>query len=308
MHKKKHHHEEHEEHVNHEAWVIPYADMLTLLMAMFLVLWAIGQVDVSKAKAVSTGFADEFGLSSSAGAGSGGVGVLDGNAVPDTPDKLDMRTKVDKTMAIAAQKRQEDAHQAEQESMAKIEQDIANGIGGGLGGSVKFHMEARGLIVSIVSEGVLFDAGSAEIKPAGRIILDDIAAQLAGISNNLSIEGHTDNTPIATAQFPSNWELSTSRAAAVLRYLESRHGLPQIRLSAAGYADQRPIAPNDTVGGRSQNRRVDIAIISENPAPAASDASANPSPAGDTSGATPDLAAEAAVTPGDQPAATNNGE
>ena len=305
MHKKKHHHEEHEEHVNHEAWVIPYADMLTLLMAMFLVLWAIGQVDVSKAKAVSTGFADEFGLSSSAGAGAGGVGVLDGNAVPDTPDKLDMRTKVDKTMAIAEQQRQDTARAAEQQSLQQVEQQIEQGaVAAGLGGSVKFHMEGRGLIVSIVSEGVLFDAGSASIKPAGQLILDGIAQTLANVPNNLSIEGHTDSTPIATAQFPSNWELSTGRASAVLRYLQGRHGLPQVRLSAAGYADQRPIAPNDSLAGRAQNRRVDIAVIAEYPA---KDPAGTTSTLGDQ--ATPDLAADAATQtdPGANAAATTGG-
>lgn len=305
MHKKKHHHEEHEEHVNHEAWVIPYADMLTLLMAMFLVLWAIGQVDVSKAKAVSTGFADEFGLSTSAGSGAGGAGVLDGTARPETPDQLDMKAKIDKTMAIAEQTRKDNARAAEKQSLAKVEQQIEQSAqAAGLGASVKFHMEGRGLVVSIVSEGVLFEAGSASIKPAGMVILDGIAATLAGLPNNLSIEGHTDSTPIATAQFPSNWELSTGRASAVLRYLQGRHGLPQVRLSAAGYADQRPIASNDNAAGRAQNRRVDIAVIAEYPN---TDSAGTSSSLGDQ--ADPNLAADAATQTqsGATPATGNSG-
>jgi len=264
--KKKHHHEEHEEHQNHEAWVIPYADMLTLLMAMFLVLWAIGQVDVSKAKAVSAGFADEFGLSTSAGKGAGGVGVLDGAAAPDSPDFIGKSSKLDKTLAIAAQEKRTAAQEVEQGELAAAEEQILEAArSAGLESSLKFRMEGRGLIVSIVAEGVLFDAGSAIIRPAGRVVLDDIASSLAKLPNQLSIEGHTDDVPIGTAQFPSNWELSTARASIVLRYLAERHAMDLTRMSAAGYADQRPVATNATGAGRGQNRRVDIAILAENP-------------------------------------------
>ena len=132
------------------------------------------------------------------------------------------------------------------------------------------------MVVSIVAEGVLFDAGSAEIKPEGRIILDDISKTLAALPNQLSIEGHTDTSPISTGQFPSNWELSTSRASTVLRYLASQHNIGQKRLQAAGYADQRPVAPNDTDTGRAQNRRVDIAVLSENPTTIADEAAGQP--------------------------------
>ncbi len=260
--RKKHHHEEHEEHVNHEAWVIPYADMLTLLMAMFLVLWAIGQVDVDKAKAVSTGFADQMGLASAPGegAGAGGKGVLDGSESAKPPPIIDTKLS-DEELRMAAEAREE-AQQAEREQLAEVQQTInETAEQAGMGNAVKFRTEERGLVVSIVAEGVLFDAGSAALEPAGRVVLDSIAAALAGLPNQVSIEGHTDNMPIATAQFPSNWELSTARASSVLRYLADRHGVPEDRLAAAGYADRRPVAPNDTTGGRAQNRRVDIAVI-----------------------------------------------
>jgi chemotaxis protein MotB len=263
--KKRHHHEEHEEHVNHEAWVIPYADMLTLLMAMFLVLWAIGQVDVSKAKAVSTGFADEFGLSTSAGAGAGGVGVLDGVQKPDESAKpQDKSQKVDKTMAISGGNV---ASGGGGNSLSKqlqgVERSIQQAAGAaGIDTSLNFRIEQRGLVVSIVAEGVLFEAGSAVLKPEGKVVLDSLADSFAAIPNQLAIEGHTDDRPISTAQFPSNWELSTARASSVLRYLVARHGIAPARMSAAGYADQRPVASNATTGGRARNRRVDIAILS----------------------------------------------
>jgi chemotaxis protein MotB len=261
--KKRHHHEEHEEHVNHEAWVIPYADMLTLLMAMFLVLWAIGQVDVSKAKAVSTGFADEFGLSTSAGSGAGGVGVLDGVAKPDESAKpQDKSQKVDKTMTISGAAGGTGVAQLS-EQLTEVQGQIAQEAGiAGIETSLQFRTEQRGLVVSIVAEGVLFDAGQAVLKPEGRMVLDTLADSLVGVPNQLAVEGHTDDVPINTAQFPSNWELSTARATAVLRYLVEHHGIAPARLSAAGYADQRPVAGNDTSGGRARNRRVDLAVLS----------------------------------------------
>lgn len=262
--KKRHHHEEHEEHVNHEAWVIPYADMLTLLMAMFLVLWAIGQVDIDKAKAVSTGFADEFGLSMSAGKGSGGTGVMDG-AGSWKDDPVATRSKPDKTAAIAAYRREEQAREQRDEAEQQLQQ-VADKISSdaaaeGLAAAIRFKMEARGLVVSIVSEGVLFDAGSAELRPAGKVVLDGVSASLVDVPNQLSIEGHTDDRPISTSQFPSNWELSTARATTVLRYLVDRHGIPSNRVGAVGYADQRPVAPNSTDGGRAKNRRVDVVVL-----------------------------------------------
>jgi chemotaxis protein MotB len=258
--KRKQHHEEHEEHVNHEAWVIPYADMLTLLMAMFLVLWAIGQVDVSKAKAVSTGFADEFGLARSAGKGAGGNGLLDGAERPEEKtDPLGVKSKVDKTLAIL---RQEQAKEEAARQLEGVQSRIEGAaVASGLSDNLRFRLEARGLIVSIVAEGVLFDPGSAGLRPEGRRLLDDIAGSLTGIPNSIAIEGHTDDRPISTAQFPSNWELSTARASSVLRYLADRHGIPPARLSASGYGDQRPVDDNATETGRARNRRVDIAVL-----------------------------------------------
>jgi chemotaxis protein MotB len=260
--RKRHHHEEHEEHVNHEAWVIPYADMLTLLMAMFLVLWAIGQVDIDKAKAVSTGFADEFGLASSAGkgAGAGGKGVLDGTESAQPPPIVE--TKLTEKQLHMSPEERKAAQESEREQLIEVQRSISESADqAGLANAVRFRSEERGLVVSIVAEGVLFEPGSAAVQPAGRVVLDTIADALAKLPNRVAVEGHTDNVPINTAQFPSNWELSTARASSVLRYLAERHGISEDRLSAAGYADRRPVGSNETSGGRAQNRRVDIAVI-----------------------------------------------
>jgi chemotaxis protein MotB len=126
---------------------------------------------------------------------------------------------------------------------------------------VSFRTEQRGLVVSIVSDDVLFAPGSADLGGSGQAVLDAVARALVELPNQVAIEGHTDDTPIATGRFPSNWELSTARAATVLRYLTERRGVPARRLVAGGYGDQRPLDTNDTPAGRARNRRVDIAVL-----------------------------------------------
>ena len=263
MSKKKHHHEEHEEHVNHEAWVIPYADMLTLLMALFLVMWATSQTDASKAKAVAAGFADSLGIHGD-GSGVGGDGVLTGAsaaaAQPPKPQLIDKKT-ADAFKALDAQKASALQSEAARKDLQNLQTQIQTSQQqSGVPNQLAFRLEGRGLVVSIVSEGVLFDAGSADLRPEGRTILDRVVAPLLTTTNRIAIEGHTDNRPISTGRFPSNWELSTARASSVLRYLVAVHGMNPSRLTASGYADQQPVAPNTDDAGRARNRRVDLAI------------------------------------------------
>jgi chemotaxis protein MotB len=129
-----------------------------------------------------------------------------------------------------------------------------------LKGIIRTHIEPRGLIISL-GEGGFFDSGSADIKLDGKSLLDTIALSLAPVGNQIRIEGHTDNVPISNSTFPSNWELSSTRASNVVRYLISRFEFRPELLSPAGYAEYRPVALNDTEEGRSRNRRVDIVIL-----------------------------------------------
>lgn len=260
----RHHHEEHEEHVNHEAWVIPYADMLTLLMGLFLVLWAISNQDLAKLKEFGKSFGETVGISQAAtGTGSaGGDGVLDGGNTPTTTLRLGPEELKAAQEALQVQQAAQEARATEAVSMDAAEQTIAEAAaGGGMAGTLSFRREERGLVVSIVSDDVLFDPGSADLRPDGLAVLDAVASGLAALPNTISIEGHTDDVPISTGRFPSNWELSTARASSVLRYLADRHGIPPARMVAGGYADQRPVAANDTPEHRAQNRRVDIAVL-----------------------------------------------
>jgi len=125
---------------------------------------------------------------------------------------------------------------------------------------VRVHLERRGIVISIGENGN-FDSGSAEIKPDGLVLLDTIATSLTTIGNQIRIEGHADNVPIKTARFPSNWELSSARAQAVIYRLATNHGMSQELMSVAGYGEWRPVASNDTPEGRARNRRVDIIVL-----------------------------------------------
>ena len=128
-------------------------------------------------------------------------------------------------------------------------------------------IERRGLVVRVLTDKLLFDSGQATLKPGGLRLLDEIANLLnVDQTHPIVVEGHTDNVPIATAQFPTNWELSTARATTVVRYLITR-GVDRYRLGAVGYADLHPIASNATAAGRALNRRVEIVLMRLNPVP-----------------------------------------
>ncbi len=128
-------------------------------------------------------------------------------------------------------------------------------------GKVRLSLDGRGLTVSLAEAG-FFSPGSDVLQADGLPVVESIAKKLKDVRYNLRVEGHTDNIPIRTARFPSNWELSTSRATHVLQYLISETGIPPSRLSAVGYGEYRPVAPNETREGRGLNRRVDIVVLS----------------------------------------------
>ena len=263
MRSRRAHHEDEEEHVNHEAWVIPYADMLTLLMGLFLVLWAIGNQDLARMKEFAQGFSSQMGLSQPV---EGGGGVLEDGVAASattTTTMLDSRELIDARAALERENLAETARRTELDQLTAAEQVIRDrAVGAGLGDAVTFRREDRGLVVSIVSDDVLFAPGAADLRQDGSAALDALAVALTGLPNRISIEGHTDDVPISSGRFPSNWELSTSRASVVLRYLVDRHGMDPARLVAGGYAEQRPLESNATPEGRARNRRVDIAVLS----------------------------------------------
>jgi len=268
-HRKKH--EEHEEHVNHERWLITYADMITLLMVLFIVLFAIGQTDLAKFQALKTGLQQSLGGSSGSPVLAGGAGNLGGTPTALSPLVPNLSANatpasVLQQKALAALQSQDAAQQAqlaERQSLTTTQAALQAALNAkGLGSSVKFQLDSRGLVVTIVTDQVLYDTDSAVLQPKGEEILGSIAPTLATLPNDVVIEGHTDDQPVTGGPYASNWELSTARATAVLRYLvDSLHLNPQ-RLSAAGYGPERPLVPNTSDANRAINRRVEAVILS----------------------------------------------
>ncbi|HKN38609.1 MAG TPA: flagellar motor protein MotB [Acidimicrobiia bacterium] len=283
-HRRSRLHEEEEEHVNHERWLITYADMITLLMVLFIVLYSISQVDLAKFRRLKEGVAGGFGGPAAAGALSGGAGPLEGGGgVFDAGlHGTEAVTSAQAAQAALADAQAKAAGARQQRSVLQgAQQEIQRSLDKeGLSDTVKFRLEARGLVVTIVSDKVLFDPGQADLRPEGRDIVDKLAAAIGRLPNKLSVEGHTDNTPIS-GRYPSNWELSTARATTVLRELIEGHGISPARLQAAGYADERPVAGNATPEGRSANRRVELVVLADVSAALNDIASGNDPPVGE---------------------------
>jgi chemotaxis protein MotB len=253
--------EEHEEHVNHERWLITYADMITLLMVLFIVLFAIGQTDLKKFNQLKNSLNNSLGGRNPSPAIEGGTGNLEGPS-----SKIDPGLNLGQQAAAALQEKQqrEAAVQQENNTLTKAEDEIKGALAShGLAESAQFKLEARGLVVTIVTDQVLFDLGSAGLRAGGTAVLDGMAGALASLPNQIAIEGHTDDRPIHSSLFATNWELSTARATSVLRYLTDTKGIAPNRISAAGYADQRPLVPNDSDTHRAQNRRVEVVVLSQ---------------------------------------------
>ncbi|MTV27336.1 flagellar motor protein MotB [Nitriliruptoraceae bacterium ZYF776] len=242
-----------------DTWLTTYADAITLLMAFFVMLYAMSEVDVTKFKAFVEGLAVPFGNES----GEGLMPASDGLA-PEQPSVMPTaEVAADVTVAEEATPTTPEERERLDEVAEALDQALADA---GLSELVEQRIEQRGLVVSIASDDVLFALGSTDISRLGRRVIATVARTLEGFPNELVIEGHTDDLPLARPGY-SNWNLSTDRAVAVLDEMITEHGLPPVKVSAAGYGEFRPLADNDTRSGRSRNRRVDIVVLHEEKAP-----------------------------------------
>lgn len=238
---KKSRHKKHEEHID-ESWLVPYADVLTLLLALFIVLFASSTVDQEKLDRMSQVFNQVF---------DGGTGVMEHTSPVANPDgSVDQLEK-------SASRYEEDQAQL-QETKEKVEELIAVNE---LEDQFQTTMTDEGLLITI-RDSVLFDPGSADIRPQYAEIGDELAEILAfDPARNVIITGHTDNVPMNTAKFGSNWELSVMRAVNFLKIIvDSNPTLDSKYFSVKGFGEYSPIASNDTPEGRSQNRRVEVLI------------------------------------------------
>lgn len=253
-----------EEHANHERWMISYADMLTLLLALFIVMFAISKVDAAKFDTFADGAAEAFGQANVALQGK--VGINDGSngILKDQEPNKDSTNPADvgilARQALAERQARERAMNAQLQKLAKVRDQIARHLQRrGLKDAVQMQLDERGLVVNIVTDKVLFDSGEAALRKDGVAVLGAIAPAIKNLPNRVTVEGHTDNVPIS-GRYPSNWELSTARATTVLRELHT-DGLAATRSSASGYADTKPLMSNTSAARRQRNRRVAIVVL-----------------------------------------------
>jgi chemotaxis protein MotB len=265
-----------EEHENHERWLVSYADMMTLLMVLFIVLFAISQVDQKKFAELKNGLAVGFGNPSVAF--EGGEATLIESSDSNSPMDLSSGiggTTSDATAvqdAVAGKERANASKRAaaaadEVDNYEKIKAQITAELAKqGLTDQVKYTIDERGLIVTIVTSGIVFNGNEANLLPAGRHIIDSIGPAVAALPNNLEVDGHTNQLSGGTGNYPSGWELSSARAAAVVRMLHTDAAIADNRLQAVGFADTKPLHPTTDPNAAELNRRVEVIILSNLPA------------------------------------------
>jgi len=220
---------------NHDRWLLTYADLITLLLAFFIVMYSMSRIDAKKFGSVALAL----------------QGVLHGRT-----EVLDKQKVMRGDPSGGGAMKTGDLRLMQ----AKLRQAIQDA---GMENKITPIIDERGLVVH-VTESALFDQGSADLQDRARPPLDLVAKALQGLATSLRIEGHTDSRPISTGCYPSNWELSTARAATVVRYFILQHGWSPDHISALGYGEFRPLAPNNSSENMAKNRRVDVVVLTAN--------------------------------------------
>ncbi|AWB42857.1 flagellar motor protein MotB [Paenibacillus sp. CAA11] len=245
---KKNKHEHHEEH-NDESWLLPYSDLMTLLLALFIVLYGMSTLDAKKFEEMSEAFSSAF---------NGGVGVLDNSSI-------DGQTTVKPTETLevtSAQKKKNELMRREQEDLEKLKRQLDKYIkDNGLTSQLSTKLNQSQLMITI-SDKALFPSGKAAVKPEARILAKSISGMLTQFPDyEILVSGHTDNVPIDNNEYASNWDLSFARARNFMEILLLNDKLQPKMFSPIGYGEYHPVASNDTNDGRAKNRRVEISII-----------------------------------------------
>lgn len=248
MAKRKHQDHNEDEHID-ETWLIPYADLLTLLLALFIVLFSMRTEDQTKANAMLESLYKAF----------NSISVFESNSGGQTPSDTtltDNETKPDIIPSPKEKLKNKEDEQKLQQLMAKLQKYIDQKK---LNAYISLTDLEKGIQITL-KNSIVFDSGSDQLKTDFIPILNNISGLLKTVDHSIIIVGHTDNQPINTAQFTSNWELSGARALSVLKYFQNKNIDPN-RLSYTGYGEFKPIKPNDTPENREANRRVNIIIL-----------------------------------------------
>jgi len=223
-----------DEHENLERWLLKYADLITLLLAFFIMMYTFSKQDAQKYNEVTAHLKSIF---------SGGSGIAKkGNLEGKLP--VDLQMQIGSNAMIEERIKQEFREIADEN---------------GLKNNITVFTDARGVVVRIMDKA-FYDEGKADLKQGAKNALNKIIPIMKGIKNHIRIEGHTDDTPISKGEFKSNWELSVRRATEVVRYIVEKGPIAPDRVSATGYAEYRPIVSNDTAENKALNRRVEIII------------------------------------------------
>lgn len=242
--------EEHEEHID-ESWLIPYADILTLLLALFIVLFASSTVDKAKYESIMEAFKSEL-------TGTKIESTDTGLSVNPTDKKPDEQSQ--KEQAQASQQSATPAPSKDEIELNQLKEKLTKYVKeNGLDAVITLQDTKRGVEISL-KDVILFDPGKAELKSSSFKTLNVLVGLAKTVDNPISIEGHTDNVPIKNAAYDSNWELSSARAVSVLHHFESKK-IAKKRLQFVGYGEYQPIYPNDTKAHKQANRRVNIVIL-----------------------------------------------
>ncbi|MBX2860902.1 MAG: OmpA family protein [Vampirovibrio sp.] len=232
-------------------WMIPYADLLTLMLGFFVVLYALSSSDMQSLQNYSDNMAQSLVKTKTQ--------LVQNQAALNAIQSHDRTLSEEKKQPKKPVKSKLPVQKKPEITAEKIAQNQRLAILADRK-ELTVREENRGLVVSMLN-GVLFEPGQSELTGSAKAALDSLAEILKSTSHSIVVEGHTDDSPIATAQFPSNWELSTNRATQIVKYLVQKHRLDPGRLSAAGYGEFRPVVSNSSVEGKRKNRRVDIVVL-----------------------------------------------
>lgn len=234
-----------------DRWLITYADLITLLLAFFVLMYAISQVDVARFESIARSLSVEFTSDPSLIDLGNRADIEENPAEYEGLDLAQLEQEEDKAGDGSSQA------DAELDALyAKIKQYVVNH---DLESDVRVENARRGVEITF-AEHVLFDLGRAELKRQSRQVLEPLVPLLNELNNPISVEGHTDNLPIVSGAYESNWELSTARSLSVLTYLEDE-GITSKRLALVGYGEHKPVKPNDSDDNRQFNRRVNLVIL-----------------------------------------------
>jgi chemotaxis protein MotB len=252
---KKTRHEEHEEHAD-ESWLLPYSDLMTLLVALFLVMYAMSATDAKKFEEMSQAFSSAL---------NGGTGVLTEKSSTPTESKLDQGKgeKMDSTIAESTNEEEiSRLRQQEQQDLEKLKKQFDQYIKqNGLTDLLNTKLNQSQLMITI-SDNALFPSGLANVKDDSRALAKSISAMLQQFPDyDVLVQGHTDNIPISNSSYSSNWDLSVDRALHFMKILLLNPNLNPRKFSPIGYGEYHPIADNSTAEGRAKNRRVEVSIL-----------------------------------------------